>query len=199
MPGLGVFGGSFNPVHWGHLHVALLAREASGLDAVLFVPAASPPHKPGRDLAPALHRLAMLRLALAGEPGAEISEIELEPGGPRYTADTLDRLAAARPGVELHFILGFDSLRDLPGWRDPEGILARHRVIAVDRPGIDRSALPPDLAARCRLVEGNPFAVSASGIRARAAAGRSIRHLVPPEVERYILAEGLYRRSRGAA
>lgn len=196
---LGVLGGSFNPVHWGHLHIGLLAAEAAGLDEILFVPAARPPHKTDGALAPAEDRLAMLRLALPGETGARVSTIELAEAGPRYTVDTLCALKAEHPDAQLAFIVGFDSLLEMPAWREPERILAEHRVIAVDRPGVDRSSLDPDLACRVMLVEGNPFAISASQIRRRVAGGLSIRHLVPGPVEEYIRARGLYRAAAGPA
>jgi nicotinate-nucleotide adenylyltransferase len=208
---LGVFGGSFDPVHRGHLHVALLAREAAGLDRVLFVPAARPPHKERSSLTEARHRVAMLRAALLAEPDSECSEVELGPHAPRFTADTLDTLQELHPAAELHFILGMDSLLDLPAWKDPERILGRHKVIAVDRPGLPEGAgfglrpgpgdetatggeTPlPDILSRCRLVGDNPFAISATLIRRRVEAGLSIRHLVPAPVESYILTQGLYR------
>ncbi len=190
---LGVYGGSFDPVHWGHLHVALLAREAADLDEVLFVPAARPPHKPDRDLSSGEHRLAMLGEALAAEPRTSISTLELEAGGPRYTVDTLSRIRAERPDAEVHFILGLDSLRDLSTWREPERILGENRLIAVNRPGLDRGGVDPALAARCRMVEGNPFAISSSEVRRRVAAGLDIRHLVPGPVAVYISKHGLYR------
>lgn len=192
MARIGVFGGSFNPVHRGHLFVAMLAAEAAELERVLFVPAADPPHKEGMELAPAPHRVAMLGAALASEPGTGISDVELRPAGPRFTVDTLQVLAAERPGDELVFILGMDSLLELPGWRSPERILERHRIVAVNRPGLDAGAVPPPLASRCLLVEGNPFAISATGVRRRVAAGLPLRHLVPRAVEDYIREHGLY-------
>jgi len=192
---LGVLGGSFNPVHWGHLHIALLAREAARLDRVLFVPAACPPHKDGHDLAPDRDRLRMLRAALREEPGTAVSEVELQTGASSYTADTLDRIQEEYPGARLYFIMGMDSLQDLPGWHEPERILSRHRVIAVDRPGYDPGEVDPELASRCRLVRGNPLAIAATAVRARLGEGRSVRHLVPRAVERYIHEHGLYARA----
>ena len=190
---LGVFGGSFNPVHHGHLFLAQLAREAAGLDHVLFVPAARPPHKQGEDLAPAIHREAMLELALQDEPAASVSRVELQPGGPRYTVETMSRLREQFPEAKLHFIMGMDSLRDLPTWRDPERLLREFRVIAVDRPGLEPATLDPEVASRCRLVLGNPFGISGTAIRKRAAAGLSVRHLVPSQVAAYIRDHALYR------
>jgi len=193
MTRLGVLGGSFDPVHWGHLHIALLAREAGALDRVLFVPALHPPHKEDRELAPPADRIAMLELALASEPGTEISQVELDPDGPRYTAQTLQALREQTPNTELSFILGVDSLRDFPHWREPERILSLASLIAVDRPGLDPATVTDTVQERALLVRGNPFAISSSVIRERVAEGRSIRHLVPPEVEVYITSRGLYR------
>ena len=193
MASLGVIGGSFDPVHRGHLFIALLAREAAGLDEVLFVPARRPPHKPDRAMAPPNDRLAMLKLALRDEPASRLSSIELEPDGPRYTVDTLSRLRETHPGTDLSFILGFDSLRELVHWREPDRILDEFRVIAVDRPGVDPSVIPDRVRRRCLLVEGNPFAVSSTVVRARVARGLSIRHLVPDAVAAYIERRGLYR------
>ncbi len=192
MTRIGVFGGSFNPVHWGHLHVALLAREAAGLDAVLFVPAHTPPHKETSDLAPAADRWAMLDRALETEPHTELCNLELTPGGPRYTVDTLDRLEADKPDWELSFILGMDSLAELPTWKDPERLVNTYRIIAVNRPG-GITQPPVKWGNRVLEVTGNPFAISSSVIRRRVASGRAIRHLVPASVAAYIAEHDLYR------
>lgn len=190
---VGVLGGSFNPVHRGHLHVARLAREAETLDTVLFVPADHPPHKGASTLVAVSHRVAMLQTALEDEPDFALCDIELQRGGPRYTVETLAALARSYPGRGLTFIMGADSLADLPGWRDPERILTEHAVIAVDRPGFDPKGLDPGLVRRVRMVTGNPLAISSTGVRERAAAGLSIRDLVPRGVDAYILEHGLYR------
>ena len=189
MTRIGVFGGSFNPVHWGHLHLALLAREAAGLDRVLFVPAATPPHKEPGALAPAEHRWAMLERALATEPQTELCNLELTSGGPRYTIDTLDRLSKEHPDTTLHFILGADSLAELTTWKDPERLVNTYHIIAVNRPGEAIAAKD----TRVLEVTGNPFAISSSAIRRRVASGLSIRHLVPPPVAAYIEERDLYR------
>jgi nicotinate-nucleotide adenylyltransferase len=138
----------------------------------------------------------MLRLALESEPDSVLSEVELEPSGPRYTVETLGVLQKAYPGESLTFIMGLDSLLDLPEWREPERIVSRHEVIVIDRPGFAPQDMDPRWMARIRMVTGNPLAISSSGIRNRVASGLSIRHLVPPRVDAYIAERGLYRRSR---
>jgi nicotinate-nucleotide adenylyltransferase len=193
MPRVGVFGGSFNPVHWGHLHVALLAREAARLDSVLFLPAAVPPHKQPWDLAPARDRWAMLEHALLAEPDTALSDLELAPGGPRYTVESLDRLRGEHRDWELSFILGMDSLAELSTWREPERLVHTYRVIAVQRPGAPEPVSDPRWGDRVTHVNGNPFAISSSAIRNRVARGLSIRHLVPAEVGAYIDGHRLYR------
>ena len=150
--------------------------------------------KPRTALAPDEHRRGMLALALDGEPGTGLCTVELESDSLRYTVDTLDELARRRPGDRLYFILGWDSLRDLPAWHDPAGLLERHGVIAVDRPGVD-PAVPDELPGECILVRGNPLAISSTQVRERAARGLTLRHLVPDPVAEYIGRHRLYTRS----
>jgi len=203
---IGVFGGSFDPVHLGHLIVAECCREQARLDRVLFVPAAQPPHKRTRSLAPAADRLEMLRLATGGHDAFAVSTVELDRGGVSYTADTLAGLAAAHPADELLLVLGPDALADLPTWHDPARILTLARPLAVERAGLDevaRIVAAPALAAlidsaRADAVVRDRVRVPAIGIRAsdiRAAigAGRSIRYRTPRAVEAYVAAHGLYR------
>jgi nicotinate-nucleotide adenylyltransferase len=200
---VGILGGTFDPIHYGHLVIAQEVREALSLDRVLFVPAAVPPHKIGLSITPAEHRAAMVELAIAGNPGFAVSRIELEREGPSYTADTLETLAgeAARQGVarDLFFILSAEALAGLAGWHDPDRILSMCRLAVVQRPGTplptkqELGARFGDRADRIMLVETVPLAHSASAVRARAAAGRSIRYLVPPAVEAYICDHRLYR------
>lgn len=191
---MGVFGGSFNPPHVAHLAVAEAVADAAGLDRVLWIPAATPPHKRGDpSLASAADRLAMVCLATAGNPRFEVSDVEIARAGVSYTADTLDVLAAADPEADLALILGGDSLAGLPTWRDPERILARARVLAYARPGAPREApASPGLAERLAWVEAPALALSSTDLRARLAAGRSVRYLVPDAVRAYIAANGLY-------
>ena len=152
---LGVLGGSFDPVHVGHLHAARAAQAAFELEHVLFVPAARPPHKPGRRLAPGADRVAMLRLALAGRPDWSIDALELERGGPSYTIDTVRALPARHelpPGCRLHLVLGWDNLRGLEHWREVRALLAAVQPVVVYRrpgPGPDAASPAPAGSEGC--------------------------------------------------
>jgi len=203
---IGVFGGSFDPVHIGHLLAAECCREQAGLDRVLFVPAATQPHKQHRQLASGQHRLEMLALATGGHDAFAVSGDELDRGGVSYTVDPLAALAAAHPGAELRLVLGPDALADLPTWREPARILELALPLAVERESLDDvAALAADarlavLLGRERLerVVAQRVRMPAIGIRATAlrgavAAGRSIRFLTPRAVERFIATHGLYR------
>jgi len=210
-PGLqrvGILGGTFDPIHYGHLAVAEEVAEALGLEKILFVPAARPPHKLDEDVTPAEDRATMVALAIAGNPAFGLCRIELERKGPSYTADTLEQLAdeAARQGVarELHFILSADTLAEFRTWRTPERVLAAAHLVVVPRPGAPAPSLEwalaqiPEAAAagpalRIRCVDTVRLATSSTEIRARAAAGCSIRYLVPPDVEAYVRDHRLYR------
>ena len=192
---IGILGGTFDPVHNGHLALAAAARDHFALDLVLFVPAGQPWRKT-REITPAEQRLAMLRLAIAGNATFGVSEIELQRPGPTYTADTLDALAGERLDDEFWFIIGADALADLPNWRDPERI-ARHAVIAVaprNGAAIDRAiAAVPALTGSIMPFPVHPVDVSSTEVRRRAAAGDPIDTLVPAAVAAYINDHGLYR------
>jgi nicotinate-nucleotide adenylyltransferase len=192
---VGILGGTFDPVHVAHLVLAEQARDQLALDEVLFVPAGDPWRKTHRAITPAEHRLAMLRLAIDGNGAFGISDIELRRDGPTYTADTLEQLAGERLDDGFWFIMGADALSDLPNWREPERIV-RHAMLAVsprDIQEVNVTALNiPGLAGRVELFGCPRMAISSTDIRARAAAGRSIRYLVPDAVERYIAERGLY-------
>jgi nicotinate-nucleotide adenylyltransferase len=203
---IGVYGGSFNPVHLGHLLAAECSREQACLDRVLFVPAAVPPHKRDRALATAEDRLAMLALAVGGHEAFAVSTLELDRGGVSYTIDTLADLAARHPGDTLVLLLGPDAVAGLPTWRDPGAILDGWEVRAVERDGLDDVAsivARPDVAAllgaerASGLIESRirmpAIGIRASDLRAAVAAGRSIRYRTPRAVEAYISAHGLYR------
>lgn len=189
---LGVFGGSFDPIHWGHLVLAEEARLAAGLDRILFLPAGRPPHKIGRSMTSYEHRLAMVRLAVADAPEFEVSDLEGSTPGPHYTFETLESLRATRPGVELAFLLGSDSLLDLPGWRRPDRILELARLVVLPRPGFDPAAAPAGTLRHATLVDGVRVDVSSTIVRARLASGHSARYLVPGPVRDYIRAHALY-------
>jgi nicotinate-nucleotide adenylyltransferase len=192
---IGVLGGTFDPVHRGHLALAGAAREELALDEVLFVPAGQPWRKAGRIVAPAEHRLAMLRLALEGEAGFRVETLELEREGPSYTADTLEALRAARPDDEMYLILGEDALADLPNWVRPERILALATLAVARRAGVPPTAGEglPGLRERVVWLKMPLVAVSATEIRECIRRGESIGELVPPAVEAYIRERGLYR------
>lgn len=195
---VGVFGGSFNPPHVGHLAVAEAAAEAARLDRVLWMPAATPPHK--RDdpsLASADDRLAMVRLATAGNDRFEVSDAEVAREGVSFTVDTLRALAAEHPGDAWHLILGGDSLAAFPSWREPEAIVALARLLVYARPGAPLD-VPPALAPHVDLIDGPMLDLSSTALRARIGAGRSVRYLVPDAVRAYVDAHRLYRPAGGA-
>ncbi len=196
----GILGGSFNPPHLGHLMMAADALELRRLDRVLFVPAATPPHKSRHDgMAAAEHRLAMTRLAIADEPRFEICDDEIRRGGISYTVETLRRLRAARPGDEFFLIIGGDTLRELPTWREIDAILGMCGVITIARPGFNKvmmqPALPPPWPEKllAGVVTGHPMDISSTDIRARISRGQTIRNLVPEAVAGYIAAQKLYQ------
>lgn len=196
---VGVLGGTFDPVHNGHLALAEHAREQLSLDLVLFVPAGEPWRKAHRTITPAEHRLAMLRLAIDGNDAFGISDIELRRDGPTYTADTLEALAAERLDDEFYFVIGADALADLPNWHEPERII-QHAILAVaprdDRASDAAEPPTPGIANRIQRFPMPPVDVSSTDIRARVAAGASITDLVPLAVERYIHDHALYTTSK---
>ncbi len=194
---VGLLGGTFDPIHHGHLAIGEEARETLGLERVVFVPAAIPPHKPGQPVTEAGHRLAMLELAVATNPAFEVSPIEIDRGGPSFTVDTLSELRAAGIG-DPWFILSSEALAGFPAWRDPERILDLCRLAVVPRGG--HTALGaawaerrfPARAGRITFLPGPLLPISGSVVRRRAAAGRSVRYLVPEAVAAYIADHQLY-------
>lgn len=196
---LGILGGTFDPVHLGHLILGQQAQEQLALDRVLFVPAAQPWRKSGRRVTPPGERLEMVRLAVADNPLFEASSIEIDRGGPSYTADTLEQLRGELPDCELYFIAGQDALEDLPFWKGPDRILRLARVAVAARPGHERRipaalrALTPDPEERVVRVEMPLVEISGTLLRERARRGLSLRYFLPPAVEAYVRDRGLYR------
>ncbi len=196
---LGVFGGSFNPIHLGHLLAADDVRRQLRLDRVLFVPTCRPPHKRG-PLIPYRHRLEMTRLAIAGEPGLELCRIEEQRPGPSYTVDTLAGLKSLYPGVTLYLIIGSDQYRDVPGWHEPDLLTRLAYVVVMSRPGVERPALFPGHDPKRVLFRSViPVAIAAAVIRARLAKGHSVRYMLPVTVSEYVKRHRLYRRPMASA
>jgi nicotinate-nucleotide adenylyltransferase len=192
-----VLGGTFDPVHLGHLVMAAEACAALRLDELLLVPAGEPPHKPAVPITPAAHRVAMLELAAAHEPLWRVSLVDVERPGPHYTVDMLGAVAALRPGAQLFAVIGGDSLRDLLSWRDPAGVVAAAALAVASRPDAvpDLEALErrvPGIAERTVFLDSPAIGISATDIRRRVAESRPIRHQVPAAVEAYIRRHGIY-------
>jgi len=195
---IAIFGGSFNPIHYGHLLLADEVLEALELDRILFVPAAVPPHKSPARLAPAGDRHEMVRLATAGFPKFEVSDVELRRAGPSYTVDTLEELRV--PRVDLFLIVGSETFLDLLTWREPRRIAELARLVVVPRVG---SAFDPDSAAAQKvvreigqeplIVRATSLPISASDLRRRVREGRSIAYRLPEAVAAYIRARRLYQ------
>jgi nicotinate-nucleotide adenylyltransferase len=190
MQRIGLFGGSFDPVHWGHLLVAVAAREELGLARLFLVPAAQSPFKPERQPTPARERLRLLRLALAGWNWCEIDEQEVRRGGISYTIDTLRDYKERFSGAELFYLIGADHVSQLPKWRAADELSGLARFIVIPRPGQSASPLPAPFHGQ--QLSGFPVAVSSSQIRARVKAGLAIEPFLPPAVAEAIRNNGLY-------
>ena len=216
---IGLFGGTFDPIHWGHLRSAEEVREAFGLDRILFIPVAIPPHKSKNEATPARDRLKMVRLAIAKNPGFAASSVEVDRRGKSYSIDTLRYFAARqKKGDALYFILGLDAFKDIGSWKDFEKIFPLCRLIVTSRPGWGNSLALRDIPIAARklfcydpkiksfrhksgthlhTIKLTDIAISASEIRARVRNRKSIRYLVPSEVGAYIKRRGLYRGAGG--
>ena len=217
---LGLLGGSFNPMHDGHLAIARQTREALELDQILYIPTSHPPHKPNGSLAPAQDRYEMVRLAIASDPAFAISDVEIRRPGKSYSIDTIRQLQQEYgPHTQLFFLIGLDAFLDFPSWRDPRTLLELCSFVVLSRPGLSFrslstvSLLPPipypslaDLdAGRIFRIEAQiggqrliclkqpPCPISASDIRARIRQGLPVANLLPPLVESYILRHHLYQ------
>lgn len=194
-------GGTFDPIHWGHLILAEQARERFGLDTVLFVTAADPPHKPGQVAAGVEHRHEMTCLAVKGNDHFEASAIEIDRPGPSYTIDTLKLILDAwGHNTSVRLLVGADEARNLMSWRDPYGIQELATIVVANRPGrtIEEAltALPGDFASRVEPLEIPGIDISSTDIRERVRSGRTIKYLVPEVVESYISRTKLYGGSK---
>ncbi len=197
---IGVFGGSFDPVHMGHLTIAQDAVEQLELNRLIFVPAAVPPHKQGKTLVEGRHRFEMLQLATEANLSFEVSDMELQRGGISYTFDTMNQIQFEHPGAELFFIVGLDSLVELHLWKNIEQLLELCTVVPFARGGEDPARIAEQIQLSNgwktkllgRLIRIHEIEISASEVRMRLAEGLSIRYLVPPEVEMYIAEHHLY-------
>ena len=190
MPRIGLFGGSFNPVHLGHLLVAQAALEEIGLDSVFFIPAAQSPFKTNEEIAPAVERVRLLRLALAGRTRFRLDAQEIERGGISYSIDTVENYARNFPGAELFYLIGADIVPQLPLWRASARLAQLVQFVVIPRPGENAAAAPAPF--RTRPLRGFPLGVSSSEIRDRIRTGRPIDYLVPAAVSEAIANNRLY-------
>lgn len=217
--GVALFGGTFDPIHNGHLRMAIEVREAFGLPRLFLVPAAHPPHKPLAPVTPAAHRLAMARAAVAGIEELEVLDLELRRDGPSYSLLTVREVQEANPGAKVLFLVGADAFSEIATWHRFEELLDACDFLLLPRPGTSPvSAFPSGVRLelegnRCYSLPGRSYRlpggrkvlcpdlpvldISSRSIRDKVRRGRSIRGLVPPEVERYIAVHGLYRGEEG--
>lgn len=199
---IGIFGGTFDPVHYGHLLLAETCREHLRLDEVRFVPAATPPHKLHQEISDGNVRADMLGLAVAGYREFVVDCREVKRKSPSYTVDTLQEFAAEFPVAELYFLVGADSLRDFLSWREPERIVRLATLVACNRPGLPKLQdeqvvqwVGPEIADRVVTLQMPGTDISASEMRDRVRDGRSLRFLTPRAVEAFVIEHGLYRRT----
>lgn len=198
MQRIGIFGGSFNPIHMGHLIAAQETLDAMKLDKVIFIPAGNPPHKSQNKLAAAEDRYNMVKLAIQDNPGFEISSMEMEREGKTYSFDTLMELKKRYKNIDMHFIIGFDTLKELHTWKNIQGIFDIVSFVVVNR-GNEACEIRRLIDDRIRTYGGTivyvpipDIEISSTDIRHRANEGRSIKYLVPDAVEQYIKSRGLY-------
>lgn len=199
---IGILGGTFDPVHWGHIGIAQDSHKQFGLGRILFAPALIPPHKQGRDISPTRHRLAMLKLALEPYAEFEITDVELNRPGNSYTIDTINTLHPIHPNDSLFLIIGADNMPDFKNWHRVHELVGLCEFIIVSRPGYEidlEKVLEPDFSKDeiqhilMHMMLNTNYNIAANAIRTMAAAGKSISHLVPPPVAEYIVNNNLYK------
>ena len=190
---LGIFGGTFNPPHIGHLIVIENVRDQLHFDKVLLIPSANPPHKQDSSLASALDRYEMTKLAIQENTALEVSPLEIERRGPSYTIDTLSALAALYPKTDLTLVIGNDNFIEFGTWKSPDEILAMADLVVMNRSGFAMPDTKNEFSKSARFVTVPQIGISGSDIRLRVKMGRSIRYLVQRPVEEFIRYKGLYR------
>jgi nicotinate-nucleotide adenylyltransferase len=190
---IGLLGGTFNPIHLGHLLMAEAARDKARLDRVIFLPAGEPPHK-NKPKTSARHRLAMVRQAVRGNSHLSVSDWEIRQGRIVYTYEAIAHFQKRWPAASLYFIVGSDSMRDVPLWRNSRQLMRHARFIVVERPERPWASLPASLRRQALHAPSQPVPFASHAIRQAVRQGRSIRYQVPASVERYIQAHRLYRR-----
>ena len=197
---IGVFGGTFDPIHYGHLVAAEEARHLLQLDRVLIVPAGQPPHKTHRPITPAPHRVAMVQLAIASNPNFVLSRVDVDRPGPHYSVDMIALLRRELGPGEIYLIVGMDSLMDLPLWHEAERLMELCHVVGVNRPGYTYDLAPlersvPGISAHIRVLEAPQLEISSHDLQERARQCMPIKYQVPEAVEDYISRHGLYAAS----
>lgn len=193
MTNIGIFGGAFNPPHIGHLVAAEAVREYLRLDKIVFIPAADPPHRKDVGRATTEARLEMTRLAIQGNPTFEMSDIEAERPGTSYTIDTVTAFEALYPRAQLYLLIGSDNLAEFRTWKSPREIITKCDLVVFPRPGFPLGEVKHDFVKAAQVVNIPHIGISASEIRRKVRAGKSIRYMVTRGVEEYIVKKGLYR------
>lgn len=201
---IAVMGGTFDPIHYGHLVTAEAVMHEYQIDRVLFIPSGQPPHKAGKSVTPAEHRYLMTLLATETNPNFFSSRIEIDREGYTYTIDTIRELKKANPDTEIYFITGADAFSEILTWKDPEVLLSSCHFVAATRPGYSRKKAAPQIEAivnrhtnRLHYIEVPSLTISSSDIRSRVREGRPIKYLLPETVENYIYKHGLYQMQQG--
>jgi len=200
---IGAIGGTFDPIHYGHLAAAEEVRARMNLAKVLFVVAGIPPHKLNEEVTPVEHRLAMVELGIASNPRFEISRVDVDRPGPSYSVDTISILLEQYgQSTEIYFIMGLDSLVEVPMWHQPERLIQLCHLVAVTRPGFDvdmrrLEASVPGISSHVEIIDMPELDISSSDLQRRVSEGLPIKYQVPEEVERYINEHHLYKPSAG--
>ncbi len=197
---LGIIGGTFNPIHYGHLIAAEFTREAFALDRIVFVPSARPPHKDPEEILDSRNRLAMVEIAVRDNPFFTVSTLEIDRQGLSYSVETVDSIGSMHPGANLYFILGIDAFMLMNTWKDTERLAELCSMIVVTRPGYELNpaddcfaGVPMLMWQKMEVIAIPGFEISSSAIRGRVAQGKTIRYLLPAGVEYYIDTHQLYR------